>query len=394
MAAGHRQQALAERVANDCQARLLQPRRAGGRLAPVRELAAELGVSVPTVRAAQRLLADRGLLQIRHGSGVYVAGAAAKNWIGIYTAFDVFQPRTSSFHTLVPYALRNYFSNHAIDAEIYVGRSAAGEYDQQPPNPRFLADVAAGRLSGVVFLTAPTSDGWEEWVAGLHIPAVGDHTTYQVNTGYEEMIRQAVRHLGRHGRRRIAMLSYAPGTGQNLLQKALAEAGLPLHREWVRHDFHPMLSGSGWEEFREIWDARREKPDGLLVTDDVLFDEARIAIQELGIRVPEQLRIVTHANKGAVRRYPFPVTEAQCDPERYAEALGAMLLKRLRGKPVEPPVRFVPFEMVETAAVAAPITHYIVPHEVEGAFAGQTAGAQNSHISGGRVEAPVVPVNG
>jgi DNA-binding LacI/PurR family transcriptional regulator len=152
------------------------------------------------------------------------------------------------------------------------------------------------------------------------------------------------------------------------LREALTECGLDYRAEWVRHDLNPMLSGAGWEEFREIWLARREKPDGLLVADDVLFNEAVTAIQELGIRVPERLRIVTHANKGAARRYPFPVTEVQLDPERYAEALGGMLLKRLGGEPIESPVVMLPFEMIETAPVAMPVAARtaprIVPHEV------------------------------
>jgi DNA-binding LacI/PurR family transcriptional regulator len=193
------------------------------------------------------------------------------------------------------------------------------------------------------------------------------------------MVRRSVRHLVGQGCRRIAMLSFAPGAGEVALKSALTECGLDYRAEWVRHDLHPMLSGAGWEEFREIWMARREKPDGLIVVDDVLFDEVRIAIQELGLHVPEQLRIVTHANKGAARRYPFAVTEVQIDPERYAESLGGMLLSRLRGEAVEPPTVTLPFEMVEARSLSqvperdegvastnsvASVAARIVPHEV------------------------------
>jgi DNA-binding LacI/PurR family transcriptional regulator len=150
------------------------------------------------------------------------------------------------------------------------------------------------------------------------------------------------------------------------LRDALSSLHLAYHPEWVRRDLHPMLSGAGWEEFREMWTARREKPDGLLVADDMLFSEVQIAVQELGIRVPDQLRIVTHANKGADRRYPFPVTLAQFDPERYAEMLGEMLLKRLRGEAVAPPVVQLPPELVEAEHVAATVSHHLVSHEAVG----------------------------
>jgi GntR family transcriptional repressor for pyruvate dehydrogenase complex len=44
----------------------------GGRLPPVRQLADQFGVSQPTIREAVRALQSIGLVDVRHGSGVYV----------------------------------------------------------------------------------------------------------------------------------------------------------------------------------------------------------------------------------------------------------------------------------------------------------------------------------
>ena len=46
---------------------------AGTSLPPQRDLAAEFGVSIMTLRQALQLLADDGLIAARHGSGTYVA---------------------------------------------------------------------------------------------------------------------------------------------------------------------------------------------------------------------------------------------------------------------------------------------------------------------------------
>ncbi len=94
---------------------------------------------------------------------------------------------------------------------------------------------------------------------------------------------------------------------------------------------------------------------GLVVADDVLFDEAQIAIQEMGIRVPDQLQIVAYANKGSIKRYPFPVNLAQCDPERFAEVLGGMLLKRMRGEAVIPATELVPVDIVKMVQTNFPV---------------------------------------
>ncbi len=48
--------------------------RPGDRLPPERELAAQLGVSRPTVRAGLRALAAMGVVESRHGSGTYIHG--------------------------------------------------------------------------------------------------------------------------------------------------------------------------------------------------------------------------------------------------------------------------------------------------------------------------------
>lgn len=359
---------LAQRVAEQIRELMIKPGRPGGRLPPVRQLAAELGVCVRTVLAAQGMLARQGMLEIRQGSGVYVARPAGPRGVGIYTEFNILQPRTSSFHSLAPHFLREFLEKHGVQADVYIGKSRPGDRDDGPSNARFRADVENGRLEGVAILNAPSSSGWARWATELALPAVGIHTPYQVSIGYGDICVQAVRRLAVQGSRRIAMLTWnRRGLIMQSLREALESSGLDWHPEWIRHDLHPMLSGAGWEEFREIWIARREKPDGLIVMDDVLFDEARVAIQELGIHVPEQLRIVTHANKGVARRYPFPVTEIQVDPERLAEALGGMLLKRLRGEPVEPPEVNLPLEFVDPMPVAlqaAPVNARIVPHEV------------------------------
>jgi DNA-binding LacI/PurR family transcriptional regulator len=292
-----------------------------------------------------------------------VTERAAQRWVGIYTAFDILLPRTSFFHTQVPRLLRAFLHARGAQAEVYMGTTETDTSEQYPSNRRFLADVTAGRLDGVAVVSAPFTSGWQDWVRDLPLPAVGVHTPYHVDARYAEFVRQGVARLHEAGCRRLAMLAWGVDGLREPFEAAMTKVGLPVHPRWVRHDLHPMLSGAGWEEFREAWAAEREKPDGLLVADDVLFDEAQIAILELGIRVPDQLRIVTHANKGDGKRYPFPVTLLQMDPVRYAEILGEMLLKRMRGEDVIPPTAEIPCELVEAAPVARPVAREIAPHE-------------------------------
>ena len=349
----------AEQVADHLRQAVLDALPPGTRMAPVRELAAELGVSVPTIRAAQTLLSREGLLEVRHGSGVFAAARQAQErWVGIYTGLDILAPRTSPFFTFMPRALLKFLRSRGLQAEIYLGEVQPDETEEGPGNLRFRTDVAEGRLQGLAIMTAPATPGWTDWIHALQIPAVGTLTPYEVAPAYDDMVRRAVRRLHQEGCRRIAMLSWSYkgyNSREHSLREALAGLGLEYHPEWSRNDLHPMHSGAGWEEFREVWTGSREKPDGLIVTDDVLFDEALIAIREMRIRVPEQLRVVTYAIKGANKHYPFPVIEALADPVRHAEAMGRMLLQRMRCEPVVPHTELLPVEMAESSRVSAPV---------------------------------------
>lgn len=66
-----------ERVLEDLRQRILTREFAhGSRLPPERELASQYGVSVASVREATRGLASAGLVEVKHGKGVYVTAQA------------------------------------------------------------------------------------------------------------------------------------------------------------------------------------------------------------------------------------------------------------------------------------------------------------------------------
>ncbi len=58
---------------------------AGDKLPPERQMAADQGVAVATLRKALQVLADRGLIERRQGSGNYVLGGKAN--VGTYALF-------------------------------------------------------------------------------------------------------------------------------------------------------------------------------------------------------------------------------------------------------------------------------------------------------------------
>ncbi len=93
----------------------------------------------------------------------------------------------------------------------------------------------------------------------------------------------------------------------------------------------PNQSGAGWDDFREIWSGTGEKPDGLLIADDMLLPDVDLAIRELKIKVPENLKIVLATSRGVPHRVSFPVTRLENDPNRFADKMMELLLALMAG---------------------------------------------------------------
>ncbi len=336
---------LASRVSDALRREIATDLKPGDTLPGMHALCRRFDVSINTVGAALEVLAREGLIVKRQGRGVRVAERLANLPVAIYSELDLLHPRTSCFYRQVSRALREFFDRAGVASAFYMGRTQPGERPEGPTCPNFLNDLAAGRFAGVAFGNTGDTEGWGKWVARFPLPAVGTWFQHTASTDNAAMVAAGVRALAEQGCRRPALLAWDCANVVPTFRAAVEAHGLHWSPDRVRGDLHPQLSGAGWEEFRELWGARSGRPDGLLVCDDLLFEDAKTAILGMGIDVPGELRIVTHANKGAAAHYPFPVTLLEVDPDAAAAALGGMLLRLLRHEPVAPATVLLPFHM-------------------------------------------------
>lgn len=370
---------LDERVAEVLRQEIAQRHRPGDKLDTVIGLAKRLGVSKAVISQVIVTLAKEGLVDRRHGVGVFVkqpsqanhgdpterrAGrgtmarassgraASVERVVGVLIDPDISHPRTSYFHVKVAQLLRLFFEERGYSARLYAGHRQPGDGTPKLTCDEFLADAREGKLCGVAAVCTIAHPDWIAPLEKQNVPVVGAHGTPQfVHFDYAKMIREATLRLLARGRHNLAMIGGAdptvvPGCLE-AFRTTMVERGVAVVEQWVRCDLESNLPGAGWGQFREIWSARPEKPDGLIVADDILFRDVLMAILELGVRVPADLQVITHANKGAETFYPFPVTLVQCDPQLFAEAVGAMLIGLMRGETVPSPAPLACFEWLE-----------------------------------------------
>jgi DNA-binding LacI/PurR family transcriptional regulator len=172
-----------------------------------------------------------------------------------------------------------------------------------------------------------------------------------------------VPYLAEKGRRRIGLIAWAPppaGTQDaeqiDPFRQALAAQGLAFHPEWCRVDLSYAARGAGWEEFREIWSALPEKPDALIITDENYLPEVVMAILQLGLRIPQDLLLVSHRARFIDYPLPIPVAWAEMDVAAFADCLAREALAVLKGEtPSVIPANLAPFRLLPLAEAPEPV---------------------------------------
>lgn len=257
--------------------------------------------------------------------------------VGVLSELNILDATCSGYHRGLANLTVQYLRERGFDATLYCGTVLPGEERTEPTCPEFGHAVRDRNLDAAIILDVPSSPQWAARIAALPIPTIGYYTGYDAGPDLASMIRRGLADLRNAGSRRIALLTWERGNIIPCFEEAAAELNLETRQRWVAGSFEPVLPGSGWEAFREIWAAYPEKPDGLLVLDDVFFQGAAQAIHGMGIAVPGDLHVATHANRlTALTPDPLPCFRYIFDPADAAKALTDLLQRRLAGEP--PPV--------------------------------------------------------
>ncbi len=318
--------------------------KSGEKLPGMHELRHRFGVSINTIGAALDILASEGLVEKKRGSGVYVGDLAARRHIGILSELDLFDPRIGPHFRAIAGALPTRLTELGLAPRMYMGHAEPGlDASDEPTCPQFWADAAAGRLDGAVLLDVPSTDAWQARVWNCPVPAVGALTPYAAGPDLAGIAKAAVARLAEQGCRRLGLISWR---GEAAFVEAVKRHGLSTCDAWMRTDLDPAGRGAGWEEFREIWSARAGRPDGLVILDDMLFADAQLAMFELGVRVPDALRLAVLTSRDASPPLRLPLTAFEIEPAELAAELAGLLRQRLAGELAAPVTRYLPFREV------------------------------------------------
>lgn len=312
----------------------------GASLPPNEQLGKLLGVSEITIRHVLTNCAQEGLVIRRQRLGTFVAESRVKPNVALLL-------HAESLASPMAYFYRSIYRQFVAwcDAGGY-HPLVITEYGDEPEVLRLLLKNTVG-VFAMIGLEKHRRVVEE---LGIHLIEMfdddhGDH--HSVEFDYRDMTTQARRELERRGFDDFIVVDQqiredeAPGLHQ-LLAREMAGANpkrlLSVPYSWDSH--------LAYDAFKSWWRPSRRRR-AVFFYDDGLCDSALRAIAELGIRVPEELAILTQSNVGRHFNFPVPLARIEFDPTellRSACALFERCLARQAPKPehITLKPRFIP----------------------------------------------------
>ena len=265
--------------------------------------------------------------------------------------------------------IQKALTSHALETPIYTFAAPVGPHGVSQAlqarqvcrgQPRAIV-CATPMLSAEVFaeLEAYAHDGGIVVSYDVAAPLPCD----QVIFDREDNAYQAARYLIAHGHRRIGIgVSNPHGwslddahspLAQRLrgFRRALEEAALPFHEEWV---FRNATYERGGQEMAARWRQLSPRPTGLCIVNDYVALAFMTEIMRAGVRVPDDVSLIGHDNQRVAALCPVPLTSLTQPAEIIAQSVVAMLMERIAGDASSPRTTVIKGSLVERQSVSAP----------------------------------------
>lgn len=320
-------------------AALAREKKPGELLGKEAQFVERFGVSLVTVRQALGHLERDGVVQRQHGLGTFVPQTPLpRRHVAIVLDADPTHPDLSPFFPKLAQEIRLALTAIGLPSRAYYGFAEPyAPLDAPLTCEDILTDLRLDRVSGIISLRNSARLVWDGIKQVKGLPLLDAKFRWQNGwSSKTAFIERALEHFKARGRRRLAVLAWE---NPNLLFKPFytelcmlaAEAGIEIDDRLLDLTAEVGQVGMGWERFRDLWRNNPQKPDSLIVLDDMLFDDCQKAIVDLKISVPEQLDVVVYSSDAVRLRPMFPVHVLQSSTAKVAEKYALNMQALLNG---------------------------------------------------------------
>lgn len=334
--------------------RLLQGEwRAGTLLPTTQELAHEFETSVFTVQTAMASLVEEGLVERRRSLGTVVRhNPAVLTCAGIYCSSSLLDEWEYAFYRELCRQLQRQLGDDGIRTVLHLDMRSKKE--KRAPLPE-LVEAVDSRHIQALFVTL-TDDDANPWLSELPVTTscvCSDPALDPVGFDGEQMVRLALGRLRDQGCETVGAISAIQVPRDPLhsyfrfyktFVSTIADLGLRTRDDWVITPPEHVQNHEkyGYDSCKALW-GQAERPEGILVYPDTSARGTVMALLELGVRVPGELKLVCHRNTGVDWACPLPVDWVVSDVSRWAATMIEQVRCQKRGEPIEPV--YLPYEL-------------------------------------------------
>jgi len=315
----------------------------GEKLPPTSTLAASWGAPVASVHAALAELVQRGLLLRQPGKGTFVSSAKPLvSDVAIYELADQLSNPESSIHRVLLCELERQLAEEGVASHLVVDPRRGK--DLAEPCQRLVRLVREKRVGAII--AASTVPAMLPWLRKLSpVAAFGEPKPKAggVAIDFGHMNDICLGALSKQGCRSVGLMCGYMDRQSDFyanFESAAKRLGLRVEERWMmprakRSILPGRFHAYGYESFRSFW-RQAERPDGLMIFPDSFVPGVLLAMTELGLRPPRDIRLAYHRNEGTPILNPFPSTEAILREREIAAALIAQALRLRAGEPAPP----------------------------------------------------------
>ncbi|MCC6579617.1 MAG: GntR family transcriptional regulator [Phycisphaeraceae bacterium] len=326
------------------------------RLPSTHELARHWDVNPWTVQLALQPLVKEGLLTRLPRVGTFVRAQSKKlSRIGIYMLGEIFEHQEGPLPLAVLAQLKHCLTREGIEPDVWIDMRSAAERATVWP-----ALKQAARERRIQALIVPQlTPAVLSWLDELALPyAVVDQGVVPCSVGVDmvSFARCLVERARELGCRSVGLISgmsrhetHCKRKNEVIFADFYRQYGLELELAGIRTKpqwtlipscrnatlFAANIEKFGFDLFHRLW-SLPDKPDAVLVTDNVMAQGVIKATMNLHVQVPDRLKLICTKLSHVPMFTPIPVSHVVVDESRIAQGLLAQIRRQTEGQPCEP----------------------------------------------------------
>jgi DNA-binding LacI/PurR family transcriptional regulator len=302
----------------------------------------------------------------RQGSGIYVSPHVFRKTIAVLLDSSFFEQLGASPFWATLWGLlategqrRSYAANESWF--FHLVSTMQGSQTALPDT--LVQSISRGQVHGVLCIGLHKATA--EWIESQGVATVGFAvaTTHEVRLDDTAVLTAGVPALAQRGCRKIGLWMPIPANRidtrcaavVDLFRRILDTSGMPFHPEWITgaldiehaaesHSAKPVIFEpnhvQGFRTAMQILSSSEyPRPDGIVVTDDMMTFGVLAACEQLGLKVGSDIQIATHANIGShvLFGHEDAMVLIRVDPAAIVQAMVYLLDALLSGQPLDAP---------------------------------------------------------